>query len=475
MKTHKIVRKLIIISFIFLSAAIHSCSNKTEKGYIILTETPVSLSSGENSAIGPGNCLPGSRISKFIPGDPASLQVLTSGFFSACSPVISYDGHSILFSAQREKDEKWQIWEMNLDNNECRKVISSGDNCTDPVYLPDGRMVFSKETVNDTVVSAYCLYSCSSDGTDLRQITFSPSDNQYTKVLKDGRLLTVNTSLLPEKGTPLLMVLRPDGTKAELFYKSPSDFSPVGGLCETADGRLLFIESGTEPGRNKLVSITYNRPLHSRTELANETIADFHSVIQTGTGKYFVTCRKQASESFSLFEFDPADNSLTLLLEPDNGFSLSGVLSVEEQSLPKKLPSEVDLNVKTGLLLCQDINYLNPFLPDSLSRKTGAVKIEVLGIDTTYGIVNAEKDGSFQLKVMADKPFRIRTIDERGNPVNGPCSWIWLRPNERRGCIGCHEDPEMVPQNKVSLAIWKPPVLIPVHITKVSEKTVELE
>ncbi len=99
----------------------------------------------------------------------------------------------------------------------------------------------------------------------------------------------------------------------------------------------------------------------------------------------------------------------------------------------------------------------------------------MLGIDTTYGIVEVEEDGSFQLKVMADTPFRIRTLDKDDKTVHGPCSWLWLRPNERRGCIGCHEDPEMVPDNIASLAIRKPPVIIPVHITGIKEKIVELE
>ena len=131
--------------------------------------------------------------------------------------------------------------------------------------------------------------------------------------------------------------------------------------------------------------------------------------------------------------------------------------------------------MKTGLLLCQDINFTDPFLPDSSTAIRKALKIEVLGVDTTYGVVDVEQDGSFQLKVMADKPFRIRTLDKDGNVVGVPCSWLWLRPNERRGCIGCHENPELAPENIVSLAVKKSPVIIPVHITDVKEKMVELE
>ena len=139
------------------------------------------------------------------------------------------------------------------------------------------------------------------------------------------------------------------------------------------------------------------------------------------------------------------------------------------------LPSEVDLQVKTGLLLCQDI-YFTGYAENQKSKSVPAARrIEVMGVDTTYGIVEVEDDGSFQLRVLSDKPFRIRTINEEGKTIDGPCSWLWLRPNERRGCIGCHEDPELVPVNRVSLAVKKPPAIIPVSVTAVKEKIVELE
>ena len=142
---------------------------------------------------------------------------------------------------------------------------------------------------------------------------------------------------------------------------------------------------------------------------------------------------------------------------------------------PKKLPSEVDMQVKTGLLLCQDINVTE--VQPGFTNPGGSEidMIEVTGIDSTYGKVAVEEDGSFYLKVIADKPFQIRALDKEGRVVYGPCTWLWLRPNERRGCVGCHEDPEIVPLNRVPLAVKKQPVIIPVHITEVREKTVELE
>ena len=141
----------------------------------------------------------------------------------------------MLFAAQQKQDESWQIWEMNLGNLKCRKVTSSEENCTDPAYLPGGRMVFSKMTANDTVKTAHCLYTCNLDGSGLRQITFSPADNLATTVLNDGRLLTVNTQLLPVKGDPMLMVMRPDGTKADMFYRSDEGNMLISCARETSD------------------------------------------------------------------------------------------------------------------------------------------------------------------------------------------------------------------------------------------------
>ena len=142
---------------------------------------------------------------------------------------------------------------------------------------------------------------------------------------------------------------------------------------------------------------------------------------------------------------------------------------------PRILPSEVDMEVRTGLLMCQNINVTGMNPPSGKYSLPAADRIEIIGIDSSLGVVKIEGDGSFYLKVAADMPFRIRTMDEKGNTVNGPGSWYWLRPNERRGCVGCHEDNELVPSNRYSLAVSRQPVAVPVHVTGIREKEVELE
>jgi hypothetical protein len=475
-----IMRTLFLIEIILVSLAcaiIVSCSNKaSDNNKLILTEAPVNIQLADYPSGASWRYLPGARIISIETGRPGSNKTLTEEFFSACFPEISYDGKFMLFAAQQKENDPWQIWEMNLKNLKYRQVTYGREECTDPAYMPGGRIVFSRLTRNDTVKMAHCLYTCNTDGSDIRQITFSPDDNLATTVLKDGRLLTVKHQLLPVKGNPMLVVMRPDGTKANMFYAGPGKSILVSSAHETADGKIVFVESDNEKRTaGRLVSISYNRPLNTKNDLASGISGDFYNVLPLRSDKFLVSYRRSDSDRFALYEFNPEKRALGQEVFNDTDYNILDIVSVGAYERPKKLPSEVDMQVKTGLLLCQNINFRDPFLPDNANDIRKAIKIEVLGVDTTYGVVEVEEDGSFQLKVMADKPFRIRTLDKEGNVVNGPCSWLWLRPNERRGCIGCHENPELVPENIVSLAIKKSPVIIPVHITVVKEKIVELE
>jgi hypothetical protein len=87
-----------------------------------------------------------------------------------------------------------------------------------------------------------------------------------------------------------------------------------------------------------------------------------------------------------------------------------------------------------------------------------ASKIQVLGLNNMIGETEVAEDGSFYLELKADQPVRFQTLNDSGDVLRGPSSWMWVRPNERRGCVGCHEDRELTPENVVPLAIEKAPV-----------------
>jgi hypothetical protein len=123
------------------------------------------------------------------------------------------------------------------------------------------------------------------------------------------------------------------------------------------------------------------------------------------------------------------------------------------RSVPKKLPSTVNMDKESGYFICMDTDRSEI----NIGEETSA-KVQVLGVDRVLGEAKVEEDGSFYLEIGADQPIRFQTLNEAGEVVREPSSWMWVRPNERRGCVGCHEDREIAPENVVPLAIEKLPV-----------------
>jgi hypothetical protein len=202
--------------------------------------------------------------------------------------------------------------------------------------------------------------------------------------------------------------------------------------------------------------------MHSREVLTSEIDGEFGFVTPFQQNKLITSYRKSENEGFSLF----AINTETKILEElwkSEGKSIIDAVFVEKYERPGNLPSEVQLSEKAGLFMCQDINFLGLESLNENPGKVKAEKIEIVGIDSTLGIVDVEVDGSFYLKVKADMPFRIQTLSAEGEVINGPGSWYYIRPNERRGCVGCHTGAEISPFNRQPLSVRKDPVIVPLN------------
>jgi hydrazine synthase alpha subunit-like protein len=466
-----IVKISLILAVSFTCLFCSSCTSELKEGTIILTQVDSAVNFEQEDSYG---CFSKARIVAINPDKPEGLKVLTEAYYSAQSPEISYDGKKMLFAAQKEQDDSWQVWEMNLKNLKTKKITSFPEGCIDPAYLPGNRLIFSKLYSNSSVKKGYALFSANLDGSEIKQITYNPYHaNVASTVLSDGRILANSIQLYPDVREPLLNVCRPDGTKSDMFYKSSEGNRLSGRPWETRNGKIVFIE--TNEGRQKegdIVTIKYNRPLHTRINNTIDIKGDFRHVFSQQSGKFLVSYRSAEDKQYALYEFDPETNLLGKTIYHDPDYNVMEAVLVEKRARPQKLPSEVDMGVKTGLILCQDVNFFGPETDASFAK---ASRIEVLGVDSILGVVDVEEDGSVYIKIIADTPFQIQTIDKEGKVLNGPSGWIWMRPNERRGCVGCHEDPELVPENRLPLAVTKAPAIVPVYISNIKEKEISLE
>jgi hypothetical protein len=305
------------------------------------------------------------------------------------------------------------------------------------------------------------------DGTKTCQITYTPNTYFASTVLQDGRILAITRQIYPDQTNAVLMVFRPDGTKHKLFYKGLEENKIHSGGWEMDNGKVYFIES--DKNGKHIISVKYNRPLHSRIDVTSKAEGDFSSVSSLEEGKLLTTYRSSTDKRYALYEFDEHNKSLGKLIYKNDDYNVLEAVVVKKHKRPRDLPSELKMDKKTGIIVCQDINFTDLMTKQDSSSATKAVEIEILGINSSLGTVNTEEDGSFYLKMLADTPFRIQTKNKKGEIVNGPGSWIYLRPNERLGCVGCHEDNEQTPINRQPLAVKKDPVILPAQQEVIQE------
>jgi hypothetical protein len=103
---------------------------------------------------------------------------------------------------------------------------------------------------------------------------------------------------------------------------------------------------------------------------------------------------------------------------------------------------------------------------DGIAGDSLADGVRISILEGELAVVEAKEDGSIYVKMDADTPFRFETINSQGEVLRGPSDWIYLRPNERRACTGCHVNPELAPRNYQPHAVKEDPVVL------VSQKTV---
>lgn len=139
-------------------------------------------------------------------------------------------------------------------------------------------------------------------------------------------------------------------------------------------------------------------------------------------------------------------------LEP--GYHVIDSIKVAPRPLPPVSTSVVKPKMDYGWLLCLDarLSDLNADLERAHSvRVVDSESGEALGVEPISG------DGSFYLKVPADRLLRLEVLDDRGGILARQRDGIWVRPNEHRGCEGCHEPRYLSPENHSPLALEQGP------------------
>jgi hypothetical protein len=76
------------------------------------------------------------------------------------------------------------------------------------------------------------------------------------------------------------------------------------------------------------------------------------------------------------------------------------------------------------------------------------------------GTVPVESDGSAYFRAPAGKPLYFQAVDAEGRAVQTMRSVTYLQPGEQRGCVGCHEPPNVAAPTRPLQAMQRLPSII---------------
>jgi hypothetical protein len=425
-----------------LAALLFSCNGNKYEGKIVAVEL-----AGE-----PGS-LEGARLVLLDPARPESgPKAMLTDFFAAASPSLSHEGRYLYLQGKQQEGDPWQIYVLDLHKEAVARVSDLPENCTHPASLPDGSVVFSRESkINGTSVQN--LWKCMMDGCCLTQLTHTPAINTFPSVLWEGRILYSSTQALPESGDPQLMIMRPDGTKSEVYNPGCCGLLPQSGGSET-DGYIYFIVSEDQLGR-----VLHRRPLHTFENLSENLVGSFASVSPHAESGLLVSYLPAGESTYGIYHLDPSleEGTPAAIFSGERNLVAPLAIAVTEPR-PRILPSPVDPAKPTAILMTQNINHSSLTVNEGITGDSLADRVRFTGLDGELGIVEVKDDGSYYVKLDADMPFRTETLNSQGEVVRGPSEWIYLRPNERRAFTGFYADPELAPRNYQPHAVKEDPV-----------------
>ena len=414
-------------------------------------------------------------------------------------PDVSFDGTKILFSARRNREDDWHLYEISASSTPDHPVglrqitDGSGVSDIDPIYLPDGGFVFAS-----TRDPKYCmcnrhimcnLYRCAADGTGIHQITWNTLFDGHPTLLEDGRIIYdrweyVDRNFGSAQGT---WTINPDGTQPVVHYGN-STYSP---------GAVL--DSRPIPGTQKVVSTfsschdlpwgaiaivnrqtgIENRPGVERTwpedAIQLVDVGDYDTFKRVNpryedpyplSENFFLCTRMVERDQWlrtAIFLIDTYGNELLIHGDEPGCFD---PIPLAKRTPPPIIIDRIDKTQATGEFFVQDIYrgetmrgvergrvkslrivaspekryWCGPAWDSGTGQQAPGMAWDDYNNKAIIGTVPVESDGSAYFTVPAGVFVYFQALDENGRMIQTMRSGTSVQPGERTGCIGCHEN-----------------------------------
>ncbi|MCU0870987.1 MAG: hypothetical protein MUE50_01450 [Pirellulaceae bacterium] len=385
-------------------------------------------------------------------------------------PDVHYDGQKILFSYRQGGTTAYHLYEINVDGTNLRQLTDGPDNDIEPIYAPDGSIIFCSSRCRRFVpcwkTQVATLYRCNADGTDIRMLSNNAEQENTPWMLPDGRVLYMRWEYVDRNQLLYhhLWSINPDGTGVMVYFgnqypgyvmidakpipnsnKSVASFSPGHGLAEHM-GYVTIVDPRRGPDdmdmARRVGAGSYRDPYPLAEDLF--LVADAKGIhFLTGEGRTELIyapeetgarwqcheprpLRARPRERIIPSRFAPAHPTGRLVLSDIyEGRNMEGVAAGE---------------IKKLLVLEQ--------LPKPANFSGGSEPLTVGGTFTlqrVLGTVPVEADGSAYFEAPALRSLFFVALDKDEMSVKRMQSFVTVQPGETTSCVGCHEPRTQAP------------------------------
>jgi len=426
---------------------------------------------------------------------------------SARLPEWSKSGLNALHAVQRpltgsdKQDLAFHIFEINADGSGLKQLTFGDFDDLDPIYLPDGHIMFST-TRGHTYVRcgpdfpAYILARCDADGKNIYIISQNSEPDYLPSLLPDGRVVFSRWEYTDkeQKRVQSLWTVNPDGTNVTAFWGNQSVWPDHLAEPRAIPGsrRVMFVGVGHHQWFNGAIGIVdpakglnYPKGLTKVTpdmqwaEVGDgPTPAPTENPAYRPAGKFtayktpypispddFLVSAKRGGK-FNLYLMDTCGNRELIYSGRHNAWH---AMPFRARKKPPVLRDAVawpgvgknhkpaangiflSSNVFQGAPLVprDKVKYLRVIQSDARTYTTWHKTYQTAGpaisatqadsVKRILGTVPVESDGSVCFQAPPGKALHFQLLDEHYRCIQTMRSFTGVMPGEVRGCLGCHE------------------------------------
>ncbi len=435
-------------------------------------------------------------------------------------PDLSFDATKVLFCYKPHDEQSFHLYEMNYDGTGLRQLTDSDYDDTDPLYLPDGHILFTTTRGNSYVrcgpfIYSYILARCDADGSNVYLISYNGEPDFVPGLLNDGRVIYSRWEYTDKPLWRLqkLWTTNQDGTGTAHFWGNQSVWPDHLSEPRPIPGSRRVMFSGVghhdwwsgsigiiDPDKGRdfphgLTKVTADLRWPEVSDPPQDTpeADDYHASGRfTGyktayplSEEDFLVSARGVGDKFRLYLMDVHGNR-DLIYE--GVYNIWHAIPVKPRPVPPTQPNRVAWPgtgkdrkpSKPGVFFSSDVyqgvpglprgtvKYLRVFQQDYKTYSTwnktyrhSGPSVSIIQEEAVKRILSevpVEADGSVHFTAPAGRSVFFQLLDENRRCLQTMRSFTGLMPSEERGCVGCHEMHSTVPPPQSGLALGRPPI-----------------